>query len=56
MQYLAYTIIVLGYLSDYLAVLADGAAATAAQMKAENDQFQQAALEFSQIDWDRLRQ
>ena len=56
MQYLPYTIIVLGYLSAYVAALEDGAAATAAQMEAEFDQFQKAALEICKIDWDRLKQ
>ena len=56
LQYLPYTIIVLGYLSAYVAALEDGAAATAAQMEAEFDQFQKAALEICKIDWDRLKQ
>ena len=56
MQDIFYTIIILGYLSDYVAALADGAAATADRRELEYDQHQKAALEVSKIDWDRLQQ
>jgi hypothetical protein len=39
-----------------VAALADGVAATAAQMELEYDRLRKAAIEVSKIDWDRLNQ